>query len=98
MILHGVQSHGGWYANLGRTLAEGGFEAHFPDRRGSGANRQDRGHTPSMGRLIADVSEYLEGLRVADPSRSIALAGISWGESWPRSSPVASLGSSTLWR
>jgi acylglycerol lipase len=79
VILHGVQSHGGWYPNLGRTLASRGFEAHFPDRRGSGANRRDRGHTPSMGRLNADVAEYLQGLRVRHPSRPVALAGISWG-------------------
>jgi acylglycerol lipase len=79
VILHGVQSHGGWYANLGRTLAEAGYEVHFPDRRGSGANRQDRGHTPSMGRLLADIAEYLATLRALEPGRPIALAGISWG-------------------
>ena len=79
VILHGVQSHSGWYHNLGRVLAEAGFEAHFPDRRGSGANRVDRGHTPSTGRLLKDVAEYLERLRTQEPSRPIALAGISWG-------------------
>ncbi|WP_435005997.1 alpha/beta fold hydrolase [Tundrisphaera lichenicola] len=79
VILHGVQSHGGWYHRLGRTLAENGFEAHFPDRRGSGANRLDRGHTPSTGRLLLDVSEYLTELREREPSASLALAGISWG-------------------
>jgi acylglycerol lipase len=79
VILHGVQSHGGWYVNLGRSLADRGYEAHFPDRRGSGANRQDRGHTPSMGRLLKDVSESLATLRAREPSRPIALAGISWG-------------------
>ncbi len=79
VVLHGVQSHGGWYHHLARTLAEGGYEAHFPDRRGSGANRRDRGHTPSTGRLLADVTEYLAGLRAAEPRVPIALAGISWG-------------------
>jgi acylglycerol lipase len=79
VILHGVQSHGGWYLNLGRTLAGRGYEVHFPDRRGSGANRQDRGHTPSMKRLLDDVSEYLEVLKSSGPAKPIALAGISWG-------------------
>ena len=79
VILHGVQSHGGWYHNLGRTLAEAGYEAHFPDRRGSGGNRIDRGHTPSTGRLIEDVSEFLETLKGRRPPAPIALAGISWG-------------------
>lgn len=79
VILHGVQSHGGWYHNLGKVLAEAGFEAHFPDRRGSGANRVNRGHTPSDRRLLKDVAEYLAKLRAEPSSSPIALAGISWG-------------------
>jgi alpha-beta hydrolase superfamily lysophospholipase len=79
VVLHGVQSHGGWYHSLGRTLGEAGYEAHFPDRRGSGANRPDRGHTPSARRLIADVVERLQWLRSMDPSALLALAAISWG-------------------
>ena len=80
VVLHGVQSHGGWYHRLGRTLAEAGYEAHFPDRRGSGANRRDRGHAPSARRLLDDVAEYLpDAPRAGEPAAPIALAGISWG-------------------
>src|SRR3954447_20193695 len=79
VVLHGVQSHGGWYHGLGRTLAEGGYEAHFPDRRGSGANRVDPGPPPTSGRLVADLAEYLGALRERAPSVPTALAGISWG-------------------
>src|SRR5262245_42074400 len=63
VILHGVQSHSGWYHGLGRTLAGAGYDAYFPDRRGSGANRQDRGHTPSARRLIDDIAELLRSIR-----------------------------------
>jgi len=79
VVLHGVQSHGGWYHGLGATLAGAGYEAQFPDRRGSGANAFDRGHTPSAGRLIDDVAERLRSLRDADPTTPLTLAGISWG-------------------
>jgi alpha-beta hydrolase superfamily lysophospholipase len=79
VVLHGVQSHGGWYPRLGRTLAEAGYEAHFPDRRGSGANRDDRGHAPSAHRLLDDLAGSLRSLRARDPSTPIGLAGISWG-------------------
>src|SRR5438309_370577 len=34
LVIHGVQSHSGWYHGLGRNLASAGFEAHFPDRLG----------------------------------------------------------------
>jgi alpha-beta hydrolase superfamily lysophospholipase len=79
VVIHGVQSHGGWYHRLGRTLAEAGFETHFPDRRGSGANRGDRGHAPSARRLILDLVEQLKALRDADLATPLVLAGISWG-------------------
>ena len=79
LVIHGVQSHSRWYQSLGRTLAEAGYETHFADRRGSGANRQDRGHTPNTRRLLDDVAEYLAHLRQREPRERVALAGISWG-------------------
>jgi alpha-beta hydrolase superfamily lysophospholipase len=79
VVIHGVQSHGGWYHRLGRTLADAGYEAHFPDRRGSGANRADRGHAPSAWRLMADLVEWLQALRDRDETVPLGLAGISWG-------------------
>jgi alpha-beta hydrolase superfamily lysophospholipase len=79
VVLHGVQSHSGWYHSLGRTLAAAGYQASFPDRRGSGPNQRDRGHTPSGRRLLRDIAEWLESLRDEQPSLPIVLAGISWG-------------------
>ena len=79
VVLHGVQSHGGWYHGLGETLSAAGFEVHFPDRRGSGSNQLDRGHCPSARRLISDVAERLKTLKDESPRTPIALAGISWG-------------------
>src|SRR5262249_6144120 len=79
VILHGVQSHSGWYHNLGRTLASAGYLVSFPDRRGSGANRADRGHASSAGRLIRDLVEWVPALRAEYPGVPTALAGISWG-------------------
>jgi alpha-beta hydrolase superfamily lysophospholipase len=79
VVLHGVQSHGGWYEGLGRRLAEAGYEASFPDRRGSGANQAERGHTPSPRRLLDDLAEWLATRRSEPPHAPVALAGISWG-------------------
>ena len=78
LVLHGVQSHGGWYRPLGKALAEAGYAATFPDRRGSGANTKERGHASSASRLIDDVAEALRALRDQGPE-PVALAGISWG-------------------
>lgn len=77
VILHGVQSHAGWYHGLGRRLAAAGYAAHFPDRRGSGANTQARGHAPSAGRLVEDVIDVIAEARTREGP--LILCGISWG-------------------
>jgi alpha-beta hydrolase superfamily lysophospholipase len=74
VVLHGVQSHAGWYHGLGRRLAAAGFDAVFPDRRGSGANQSMRGHARSSRQLVADVAVLL----AAVPGPRV-VAGISWG-------------------
>jgi len=79
VVLHGVQSHGGWYLRLGLTLAGAGYIASFPDRRGSGANQRERGHARSARRLRLDLVEWLKASRREHPGLPIALAGISWG-------------------
>jgi alpha-beta hydrolase superfamily lysophospholipase len=79
VVLHGVQSHSGWYHRLGRTLSDAGYVATFPDRRGSGPNQRDRGHAPSAGRLVQDLVEWLASLKAEHPGLPIAVAGISWG-------------------
>jgi alpha-beta hydrolase superfamily lysophospholipase len=78
LLLHGVQSHAGWYHALGRRLAAAGYAAHFPDRRGSGMNTNDRGHAPSARRIIDDVVELAKYLR-AQGRGPLHLVGISWG-------------------
>jgi alpha-beta hydrolase superfamily lysophospholipase len=79
VVLHGVQSHSGWYQSLGRQLAGAGFHTSFPDRRGSGPNQRDRGHAPSGRRLVKDIAEWVSHLRSDQPSLPTVLAGISWG-------------------
>jgi alpha-beta hydrolase superfamily lysophospholipase len=79
VVVHGVQSHGGWYHHLGRTLASAGYVTSFPDRRGSGANQRDRGHTPTPRRLNLDLAEWLTTVKAEQPALPLALAGISWG-------------------
>jgi acylglycerol lipase len=79
VVLHGVQSHGGWYHGLGRRLAAAGYTAIFPDRRGSGANQKERGHTSSSKRLSLDITELIASRRAENPGLPVTLAGISWG-------------------
>jgi alpha-beta hydrolase superfamily lysophospholipase len=73
-VLHGIQSHGGWYLNSCAQLADAGFQVLAPDRRGSGLNPNQRGDAPSFRRLLDDVAETMD--RATSPR---FLMGISWG-------------------
>jgi alpha-beta hydrolase superfamily lysophospholipase len=79
VLLHGVQSHSGWYQNLGSVLASRGFEVTFPHRRGSGPHTHDRGHARSASRLLRDLAEWLDRLKLETPDIPIIVGGISWG-------------------
>lgn len=77
VVLHGIQSHGGWYGYSCGRLSQAGFEVSFLDRRGSGLNTLDRGDTPSFRRLLDDVAEFLRPLRLS--GLPVYLIAISWG-------------------
>jgi alpha-beta hydrolase superfamily lysophospholipase len=79
VYLHGIQSHGGWYEGSCAHLARAGFDVYFLDRRGSGANQQARGDTPSFRRLLEDVVESLRWLKKKRGDVKTILLGISWG-------------------
>jgi alpha-beta hydrolase superfamily lysophospholipase len=76
--VHGIQSHGGWYEASCRHLRDAGCDIYFVDRRGSGRNEVARGDTPSFRRLLDDLGEFLQTLKV--PGRPpLFVSAISWG-------------------
>lgn len=79
LYFHGIQSHGGWYETSGSRIAEAGLTVLMPDRRGSGLNRDSRGHSPSAMRSIDDAKECLDTLRDRSGHEAAHLVGVSWG-------------------
>jgi len=84
VYLHGIQSHGGWYAASASRLAEAGLAVYLPDRRGSGLNAADRGDCRSWEQLARDVTD-LETWALADCRAAagrrlpLGLLAVSWG-------------------
>jgi acylglycerol lipase len=76
VFLHGITSHGGWYARSCEHLVQARFDVHFLDRRGSGLNVDQPGDVDRWIIWVDDVAAYLEQLRGGPP---IVLCGISWG-------------------
>ena len=79
IVLHGIQSHSGWYEYSSARMCSAGFEVVFPDRRGSGRNAIDRGHADHQDRLINDVVQILLTARHDTPRVPVTLLGVSWG-------------------
>ena len=83
VVLHGIQSHAGWYEYSSRRLAESGFDVCFLDRRGSGRNELDRGDVLHEDRLINDVVQFLADVRhqktTGSPAIPVVLLSVSWG-------------------
>jgi alpha-beta hydrolase superfamily lysophospholipase len=82
-MLHGIQSHSGWYEQSCRRLAEEGLDVRCPDRRGSGLNSLDRGDVIHHERWIHDVHHFLRDIHFERGQRKspgpVWLCGISWG-------------------
>jgi alpha-beta hydrolase superfamily lysophospholipase len=79
IVLHGIQSHSGWYEKSCSVLAANGYVVYAPDRRGSGLNQRDRGDIDSWETLVEDVSRFVALARNQHPGVPVFVQGISWG-------------------
>lgn len=79
LIIHGIQSHGGWFEGLAEYLARRGVGVIMPDRRGSGQNAADRGHAGSVDQLLGDLAVCLDHSRDQWACQRLHAVGISWG-------------------
>lgn len=81
VYLHGIESHGVWFALAAEGLRRRGYDVFLLDRRGSGLNRENRGFVSgdadSDAELLGDVDAFLGRLR--PDYRRVALVGLSWG-------------------
>ncbi len=79
IYLHGIQSHGGWFAHSASLLAEAGEGVLLPDRRGSGLNEVARGDVPRAERWLADLDELADWLARQYGTPRCDVVGVSWG-------------------
>ena len=79
LYLHGIQSHPGWFVGSAAALADRGHAVYQVTRRGSGLNREDRGHARSAGQLLDDVRTACEFVLRETGAGKLHLLGVSWG-------------------
>ena len=76
VFTHDTLLHSGWYANLGRRLAEGGTAVYLPDRRGWGRSAgTHRDVAEDRGVLTEDIMAMISVARARYPQQEIYLGG-----------------------
>ena len=78
IFLHGIASHGGWFAETATDLATFGVAVYAPDRRGSGRSGGPRGHLDRYERALDDVDEMVRVVSAEHPGTPLFLAASSW--------------------
>jgi alpha-beta hydrolase superfamily lysophospholipase len=78
VFVHGIASHGGWFAETAQFLADNGVTVHAPDRRGSGLSGGARGHLPSFERAVSDLDAAVRRAHDDHPAAPVVLGASSW--------------------
>jgi acylglycerol lipase len=78
IFLHGIASHGGWFAETAADLDSRGVAVYAPDRRGSGRSGGRRGHLASYVRALDDIDELVKLGTSEHGGTPLFLAGSSW--------------------
>lgn len=79
LYLHGIEGHSQWFENTASVLNHAGITVYASDRRGSGLNSFERGHTVSFKSLLADAEVLLARIRDRHRNEPIVLMGNCWG-------------------
>ena len=78
LSVHGIASHGAWFAETAIHLAERGIAVYAPDRRGSGLSGGARGHISHYEQVLDDLDLFIGLAEQEQPGAPIFLAGSSW--------------------
>jgi alpha-beta hydrolase superfamily lysophospholipase len=79
VLLHGLQSHAGWFADAAETLLDGGLAVYALDRRGSGSSRGVRGDVGRYVDWLDEVATIVEQARADFPASPVHLVGHCFG-------------------
>jgi alpha-beta hydrolase superfamily lysophospholipase len=79
VLVHGLQSHAGWFLDAGARLAAQGLAVYAPDRRGSGRSGSPRGDIRDYRDWLADVEAVVTAARTTYPGTTVHLVGHCFG-------------------
>ena len=77
LLLHGMESHSGWFVDCAARLVRNGWAVVAYDRAGWGKSPGPRGHMGSYRDLVETAAKFAGKIR--KKYGSVHLAGMSWG-------------------
>jgi alpha-beta hydrolase superfamily lysophospholipase len=97
ILVHGLQSHAGWFFDAGERLTARGLAVYAPDRRGSGRSAAPRGDITSFRQWFSDLAEVVRLASREYPDTPVHLIGhcfganIALGTALSGTAPIASI-------
>ncbi|KAL4604509.1 hypothetical protein ACB092_10G197900 [Castanea dentata] len=79
LIIHGLNEHGGRYADFARQLTSCNFGVYAMDWIGHGGSDGLHGYVPSLDHVVADTGAFLEKIKSENPGIPCFLFGHSTG-------------------
>jgi len=79
IMLHGLESHSGWFVQSARAIAARGLPAHAFDRCGSGLSLTDPALGARFDALFAEIDAVGEAALEGTPHRAVHLVGHCFG-------------------
>ncbi|MDT3402020.1 alpha/beta hydrolase [Mucilaginibacter terrae] len=79
LIIHGLNSHGGYYQNFAAELVDNGFEVYAMDLAGRGRSEGERYYIADYHNVFADIDVLMNIASAACPSKPVFLFGHSAG-------------------
>ena len=77
LLLHGIQSHAGWFTRTASMLQQNNIIVLSPDRRGSGLNQVERGHAKNNTEMISDIDCWVQWLKAKSGIEQVDIVAIS---------------------
>ncbi|MQA90842.1 MAG: alpha/beta fold hydrolase [Gemmatimonas sp.] len=79
VLLHGLQSHSGWFVQSARHVSSLGLPAHAFDRCGSGVNEGNCDAGPGLTGLLAEIDAVADGALAGTDHDSVHILGHCFG-------------------
>jgi len=79
LMLHGLQSHSGWFVQSGQAIAKQGCPLYAIERRGSGLSRQPRGHADSYHEMLDDINTVADWAVERHGTQQVHILGHCFG-------------------